>query len=106
MIAAVYFHRAITAFEHKNGTPVDEWIAADKQVQEYGVTCAEKGNAYVFEWLSRADRTKGKRKRIRVPLTNVSAVMEVEEVESIAAAATKLEAKSEPKLEAPAKVKP
>lgn len=100
MIVAVYFHRSIDAFEHNNGNPVDEWILANARVRDYGVTCTEKGNAYLFEWISRADRTKGKRKRVKVPLTNVSAVLEVEDVEPEPAPP-----KGDPKLDA-GKTKP
>jgi hypothetical protein len=79
MIVAVYFHRSITAFEHE--PDVDEWIIGAERVKNYGVVCIEKGNAYIFEWISRAEKTKGQRKRVRVPLTNVSAVLEVDEIE-------------------------
>lgn len=77
MIIAVYFHNQVTAFEHR--TPCDEWIIGDQTVQNYGVTCTDKGNALVFEWDSKLEKIRGRRKRLRVPLTNVRCVLELDD---------------------------
>lgn len=78
MILSVNFQHSITALEPWPGG-IDWWSAEDDVTKSWNLTCTEKGNALIFEWTSRSQKHKGRRKRLRVPLTNIASVLELED---------------------------
>lgn len=45
----------------------------------FPVQCEDKGTHMLLTWTGRADKFKGKRCKVKVPLTNIAQVFEVED---------------------------
>lgn len=79
MLIAVKFHNPITAEPFPGGT--EDW-SHKKHVESsrQPVTCEDKGTHMLLSWTgSSGGAFAGRKCRIRVPLTNISSVFEVDD---------------------------
>lgn len=75
MIISVSFLRPITCEIAPGG--LDTWSAKDHG--EKGIECIDKGTHMLITWAGKSPTFKGKRCRIKVPLTNIAQLFEVED---------------------------
>jgi len=77
MLVSVTFLTPIVAEPWPGGT--NHWSV--KSDGERGVECVDKGTHMLVMWTSKSDVWKGRKCRVKVPLTNIAQTFEVDDAE-------------------------